>query len=69
MTAAQIVAWIQVVNVLVSAGIATVSEIRAWMAALKSPTPLTEAEMNTILDSVAQDAITRAAQAKAASGL
>jgi len=64
MTPAALLAWTNVVTILLSAGIATVAQIRSWF----SPTILTNDELNTILDGVLTDAFKREAQAKAAAG-
>lgn len=66
MTPAQLAAWVSVVQILISAGAATVAQIRAWFG---GGTVMTNDELNAILDSVLQDAITREAQAKKAAGL
>ncbi len=64
MNPAQLLAWGQVITILLSAGAATIAQIRSWF----SPTILTDAQLNTILDGVLTDALAREAQAKAAAG-
>lgn len=65
MTPAQVLAWAQVVNVLVSAGLATIGQIRQWFGAAQI---MTNDQLNAILDEVLTDALKREAQAKAAAG-
>ena len=64
MTPTTLLAWTNVITLLLSAGLATVAQVRSWF----SPTVLTNDELNTILDAVLTDALKREAQAKAAAG-
>jgi hypothetical protein len=64
MSPAALLGWTNVVTILLSAGLATVSQVRGWF----SPTVLTDEQLNAILDGVLTDALRREAQAKAAAG-
>ncbi len=64
MTPDQILAWIQIAQVALQAGIATEQQIAAWFKSVHG-TQMTDAEMDTILDGVIADAQKRKALADA----
>jgi hypothetical protein len=64
MTPDQILIWVQAGRLLVGAGVATVEDIKAWVASKHGQT-MTEADMDAILDAVIADATRRKALADA----
>ena len=63
MDSARLMAWMQASQILVAAGVATVTQIRGLIAAM-SP-DVTDDDLNQIIDTVIADATRRKAQAEA----